>query len=130
MENRAEFNVTVQLDLTVTQEDIDDIMCTALEGGITYWCCKAGVVGKKYLGTYASEQISRGGELKLYDAESDDTWVLTRDKFLNGIKLWAEFGSDPCTAIQGNGTLDCCQIDAEIADAIVQYAVFGSLIFG
>lgn len=22
----------------VTEEDVDDIMCSALEGGITYWC--------------------------------------------------------------------------------------------
>ena len=59
-------------------------MCTALEGGINYWCCKAEVVGE-YLGEYASEQISRGGELKLYDAEEDEVYTLTLDKLLKGI---------------------------------------------
>lgn len=123
------FEVEVKFNLTVTQQDIDDIMCTALEGGITYWCCEAKVIGKHF-GEYASEQISRGGELKLYDAESDDVWTLTRDKLLNGIKLWAEWGGDQCNAIQGNGTLDTSEIDAEIADMIVQYALFGEVVFG
>lgn len=125
----VKFEVEVIFNLTVTQENIDDIMCAALEGGITYWCCKADVVGK-YLGEYASEQISRGGELKLYDAESEDTWMLTRDKLLNGIKLWAEWGGDQCSAIQGNGTLDTSEIDADVADMIVQYALFGGVVFG
>ncbi len=61
-------------------KDIDDIMCAALEGGITYWCSRAEVVGE-YLGEYASEQISKGGELRLYDCESDEVYTLTLDKF-------------------------------------------------
>lgn len=53
----------VKFNVEVTNQDIDDIMCTALEGGITYWCRRAEVVGGKYLGEYAHEQISRGGEV-------------------------------------------------------------------
>ena len=48
----------LELEVVVTQEDIDDIMAGALEGGINYWCGEAEVVGN-YLGEYASEQISR-----------------------------------------------------------------------
>lgn len=29
--------VKVALEIVLTQEDIDDIMCGALEGGINYW---------------------------------------------------------------------------------------------
>ena len=126
-----DFTVKFKMDLTVTVQDIDDIMCAALEGGITYWCCAANVVGD-YLGEYPHEQISRGGELELHDAESDDKWVLTRDMLLSGIKQWAEWGGEPvtCLAICDNGTLDTSEIDAEIADMIVQYAVFGEVVFG
>ena len=123
------FTVEFKMDLLVTEQDIDDIMSTALEGGITYWCCAAKVVGD-YLGRYASEQISRGGTLELFDAESDDKWTLTRDMLLRGIKQWAEFGGDPCLAILGNGTLDTGEIDAEVADMIVQYALFGEVVYG
>ena len=69
MEN---FKVKAELEINVTQEDVDDIVTTALEGGINYWCRKAEVVGD-YLGEYASEQIGRGGMLKLYDSEGDKT---------------------------------------------------------
>jgi len=52
MEN---FKVKAELEINVTQEDIDDIVTTALEGGINYWCGKVEVDGD-YLGEYASEQ--------------------------------------------------------------------------
>ena len=60
--------VTAVFNFVISDEDIDEIMSAALAGGITYWCGRAKVVGE-YLGEYASEQISRGGVLKLYDIE-------------------------------------------------------------
>ena len=38
--------IEVKLDILLTNQDIDDIMCAALEGGINDWCGKAKVVGK------------------------------------------------------------------------------------
>lgn len=63
-EKEKQVTVSVTLEIVLTQEDIDDIMCGALEGGITYWCDEAKVVGD-YLGEYGSEQIARGGKLRL-----------------------------------------------------------------
>lgn len=65
------FTVQPKIDVNLTQQDIDDIMVAALEGGINYWCRKAEAVGG-YLGECASDQISRGGSLILYDAEGSD----------------------------------------------------------
>ena len=121
--------VNVDFAVKVTDQDIDDIMCTALEGGINYWCWKAEVVGD-YLGEYASEQIARGGELKLYDRESDDVYVITQEKLLNGIKLAIEhMYYDEYNWYTAN-ELDCCQIDAMVADVIVQCALFDDVIYG
>lgn len=123
------WEVNVQQTIKVTQQDIDDIMCSALEGGITYWCWKAEVIGD-YLGEYASEQISRGGKLKLYDSEEDEKYWLDRDKLLKGIKMayegnyYADYGW--CDGM----TLDTCQVDAEVADCIVQLALFDDVIYG
>lgn len=64
-EKEKQVTVSVTLEIVLTQEDIDDIMCGALEGGITYWCDEAKVVGD-YLGEYGSEQIARGGKLRLH----------------------------------------------------------------
>lgn len=123
------FEIKIERTINVTQEDIDDIMCSALEGGITYWCYKAKVVGD-YLGEYANEQISRGGTLKLYDQEDGSIYELTLDKLINGIKIAANnnYYSD-YEWIYGN-EIDCCQIDAEVADCIVQCALFGDVIYG
>ena len=65
------FDVRVSMEVKLTQQDVDDIICTALEGGITYWADKAVVVGE-YLGEYASEQISRGGKLRIRTMEPFD----------------------------------------------------------
>lgn len=90
-----EFEVELELKARVATRDIDDIMCAALEGGITGWCRAAKPVGKM-LGEYGHEQIARGGSLMLYDAESSDKWELTLDKFLRRrdypVRLVRRFG--------------------------------------
>lgn len=126
MEN---YNVEINKKYTVTTQDIDDIMVTALEGGINYWCRKAEVVGE-YLGEYASDQISRGGSLILYDAESSDHWELNLEKLLNGIQKAIEDNWFSDYDWYVDGELDCCQIDAEVADTIVQFALFDDIVFG
>lgn len=113
---------TLLVSKKITQQDIDDIMSTALEGGINYWCCKAEVAESQYYGEYASDQISRGGSLILYDAESDEFWRLTLDKLMRGITKAIESG------YVASDNLD--DWDAADADAIVQCGLFGDLVFG
>lgn len=125
---RGNFVLEVSRQIVVTRQDIDDIMCCALEGGINYWCRKAEVVEGIYYGEYASEQISHGGSLRLYDSEEDEVYVLTLDKFLNGISLACRDGY--ADEWFDGEILDCCQIDAEAADIIVQYALFGEVVYG
>ena len=131
--SEKKFEVLVQIRAALTQQDIDDIMVSALEGGINYWCRRVVVQGD-YLGEYASEQISRGGKLAVWldePFEDDKTcYMLDRDKFLAGFKLWVEQGLDEYGAVQKDGTVDCCQIDAACADEIVQLALFGEVMFG
>ena len=95
----------------LTDENITDILTSSLEGGVTSdWCCKVTVVGE-YLGEYASEQVSRGGMLtfSMWDPTEADV-TLTKAVTENGVNT-------------GN-------IDAGRADAIVQYALFGELVYG
>ena len=106
-----------------TQQDIDDLMSMALDGGITYWCRRADVNETQYYGDYASDQISRGGSLTLYDAESDEKWVLTLDKLMHGLFLALadkemHISSDPD------------EWDAADADTIIQFALFDEVVFG
>lgn len=123
------YYINIEKQITITEQDIDDIMCSALDGGITYWCNEAEVVGD-YLGEYASEQISRGGTLKLHDADDYEVYELTLGKLLEGIQKAAdgEYFSD-YNWIDGS-VIDACQVDAEVADAIIQCAIFGDVIYG
>lgn len=124
--NEKKFTIRPQIEVNLTQQDIDDIMVTALEGGINYWCRKAEVLGE-YLGQAASDQISRGGILILHDAESAQSWDLTLGKFLNGVKLYFEHG---CHVQVEDNNIDAGDIDASDADCIIQLAIFEEVVFG
>ena len=119
--------ISVVINFVVSDEDIDDIMSAALDGGVTYWCGRAEVVGE-YLGEYASEQISRGGALKLHDIEGGGIFELTLDKFLVGLRLWIE--NERAFELTSAGRLDVGQIDAAAADTIIQYALFNDIVYG
>ena len=132
--SEKKFEVLVQIRAALTQQDIDDIMVSALEGGINYWCRRVVVQGD-YLGEYASEQISRGGTLKVhvtepFDEQDTEWYELDIEKFIQGFRLWLENGGDCYGAVSGDGKVDCGEIDAGCADAIIQYALFGDLVFG
>jgi hypothetical protein len=119
--------IIVKKTFEFTEQNINDLMVTALEGGINYWCRKAKItkipegVGNNI---YASDLISKDGTLELYDIESTDKWELTLEKFLNGVKYVCE----------RNGYTDADDLmdnyDADTADAIVQYALFNEIVFG
>lgn len=129
-----DFEVHAEITARLTQQDVDDIMVSALEGGINYWCRRVVVQGK-YLGEYASDQISRGGQLAVWleePFEDDKTcYMLDLDKFLAGFKQWLENCYANCDVVDStDGSVDCGQIDATCADEIVQHALFGELVFG
>lgn len=128
-----EQNTRIQalFEVVVTDEDIDDIMVSALEGGVNYWCDKTEVEGK-YLGEYASEQISRGGTLILHDMEDNKKYELTKAKFIQGLKMYLEKPSagDLLEVTDHELHLDAGYADAIVADCIIQYALFADLIYG
>jgi hypothetical protein len=124
MEN---IKILTTIEIELTQEDIDDLMVTILEGGICYWADNASVVGD-YLGEYASEQISRNGTLIIHDMEDDKDLELNLEKLINGIQLYIKNSND--LSFISNGRIDNGEIDAYIADSIAQYALFNEVVYG
>lgn len=122
----------------VTQESIDDILASAFEGGINYWCGEAEVVDE-YLGEYASEQISRGGKVNLSiiddDGEIEDVKTLELDAVLEGIKRricdYEDNGIKRYGISEGSNEEIRFDVDFDSwdADVIVQYAIFGKIVF-
>lgn len=115
----------------VTKEDIDNIICSALEDGINYWCDNVKVIGN-YLGEYVHEQISRGGRLLLHDLEEEQELLLTKEKFLDGLMKYLKKPkySDILKYIDCEFHLDFRYVDAEVADLIIQLALFDDVIYG
>ena len=66
----------IKAEITLTDEQIDNWLCGAFEGGSTYWCRGIKVKNNDYKGTkYASECVSRGGTIIVddeYDADDSD----------------------------------------------------------
>lgn len=114
MTDEKKFEVHAEITVRLTQQDVDDIMVSALEGGICYWSDCVEVVGR-YLSEYASGQISRGGKLKIhvdepFDEANTEWYELEMEKFAQGFRLWLENGGDRYGAVS-NGEVDTCEID-------------------
>jgi hypothetical protein len=105
-------------------------MVTALEGGINYWCASAKPKDGDYKGAeYASDSVSKGATLVLEQFEGEPSVELTKEKLLAGVVKYIEQ--------EGISTEDHEELNDEIsgadaggADCIVQYAVFGELVYG
>lgn len=105
--------ISVELVLNVTKEDIEDVIDTA-GYGIAYWAKTAVVTEDAY---------------KVLDA--DEKWfVLTHEDIKRGIAEHIKYNGyhfleiDDCKLV-----LDTAQIDADDADAIIQYACFGTIVY-
>lgn len=128
MENRDTF--TVELNVEIKQEDIDNIMAMALESGIGYWCKRVTPLGMP-LGEFAKDQISKGGALLLDGPSDGEPHILTKEKLLEGIKMYAEqpHSCEIITSWQGKWCVNSCGINAKICDLIVQYALFDQIVY-
>ncbi len=115
------FTVECVKKIKLSETDIEDIMCDALDC-CSYWCDRAEVVGE-YLGEYASEQIPLGGELTFYEIESDNKTTLNLAKFLHGFKRAVEDG-------YFSGDVDGDDYDGGVADIILQLALFDEVVYG
>ena len=127
--------LTLKLELTVYDSDINDIMDTALQG-ISYWAnaeAKGGLRESKYL----SDVLTAGGIITITSAEEEAEFGpvnLTKAAFLGGLQAWFEQGDNnnalEANPMDGSPTVDAGQIDAGDADVIIQLSVFGEVVYG
>ena len=113
----------VKTTYKVTAGDMDYVLVGAFEGGSNYWIEKVSVVDDDYKGgEYASDVIGLGGELLIHVSDGD-TIKLTQAKLLNGFQLYVDGGGK-------NFPFDLTSPDAITYDMILQYALFGEVIYG
>lgn len=119
---------TVEVPLSLTENDIENIMVTAIEGGIGYWACLNNV-GKDWdkkpkgepVSTWATKLLLEGKTLRFVDEEEAKEVYLTLDSLVEGYRL--NYIKRPWDNSIENG-------DVTTADCIVQFAVFGEVLYG
>ena len=109
--------------IIVSDEDINNVLVGAFEGGSNYWLEKVIVKDNDYKGgEYASDVIGRGGELILRTTEGEKN-LLTEAKMIDGFQKYLDNNGK-------NYPFDNGQPDAYTYDNILQYALFGELVYG
>lgn len=123
---------------TIPLERVRDLITTAMEGGIGYWCSAEPVWPKgKTREDFPSCRTNdwywhidlpllgeTGAYVRLRDNESEDTWVFDRAAVQRGLEVmqakyprhWADFIGE--------------NDDATTGDVFVQCAVLGEIVFG
>jgi hypothetical protein len=128
---------TITIDFDIHDNEIKDIIITALEGGIGYWGCLFNE-GKEFddfykdrkeisTSEFVADLILNEKSVILYDTELDfnkgEKWELNLTKLLNGIKLYIINNKQINLPLTDN-------LDSNMADSIIQYALFDKLIYG
>tara|TARA_R110000824_G_C15188100_1_gene674450 strand:+ start:936 stop:1346 length:411 start_codon:yes stop_codon:yes gene_type:complete len=121
----------IEVLLEVTDYDLDCILSGAFEGGSNYWCDNVQVVNNDYKGAeFASEAISKGAEIDIFLNEINydgtrDKYRLTKEKLLEGCKHYIAGTKDT-----KRRAWDPDAMDAWDYDMILQYAIFGEVVYG
>ena len=132
-------NYNILVSRTINEIELFHIITTAFEGGINHWAClnnsheffkQEQEVHKDYsiVGIILNLLVNNKF-IELFDTESEygyddvrtDKFILTIEKMIEGIKKFLnEYGFD--TDLELLDSIDC--------DIIIQYALFGEVVYG
>lgn len=136
-ERKMEHTFKIEKELKITTENIVDCVLSCEAGGFDYWgelCSdeKDYEAARQRLAErekadmkpchedVLAEILESGGKLTVYDREDDKDHELTLEKLLNGWKKYAE----------DHNADDFDEYDGISADCIMQYVIFGDVIYG
>lgn len=124
--DRVVGSVRVESVWDLTEQDISDLLVTAFEGGINYWCVGIDVPRFPDGANAASDVPGLGGVIYLVDGGDGERYPLDLHGLLQGVRLYCNLNEvNPATLFGMHG-----DYDANDADQIVQLALFGSVVYG
>ena len=114
--------------MTLTQEMVGDILCTAFEGGITYWAESQEPSEWPDGAEWSHETLPRGATIKItlhepHDEADTKSYTLTLPAFEQGIRRAAQHMGESIERFYENH-------DAVGADIAVQFALFDEIVYG
>lgn len=125
----------IKVVLKLEREYFETLFVSAFEGGVNYWCdfvepfTEEGMntplsSAKKPLSIKLFEHVmDKDGYLMLGSEEDGEFGKLSKKTLTKGIKRYIK--NNP-----GHDITDPGNVDADVADAIMQYAVFGDVVYG
>ncbi len=142
------------IQVKITKEDVLGIICSAVNGGVGYWAAVSAddndySEAKKHLVEQGvnlkdicfeevfAQILFDGKSLEITDIENGKIYLLSLEKLFIGLRKAIEEGYYShynWFVPEGDGfgewQLNCCQVDAAVADIIVQFSLFGEVLFG
>ncbi len=117
------------IEIAVTDEQIDNFLCGAFEGGSNYWCGSIKVKDNDYKGTdYASECVSKGGIIEVHRlgiASEFEPITISKKDIIRGLELMSINGYK-----KSLNRLLFGDYDSDDCDNLFQMACFKEVIYG
>ena len=120
--------------LEISDELIEDILCTAFEGGITYWADNISCEDNKHMskvGGWKHEYLTRTKKkdavMYIHELETGEKYPITKKLIIDALQKMddPEYGWTKALDRILNE-----QYDADDADIVVQTACFGEVVYG
>ena len=114
----------VKTEFEVTNQMVDDLLCTAFEGGSNYWCDKVTAVDWPEGAEWASDVLTRGGELIIYHEGLEESNTIGPDDIQPALQKMADDYPKHFTDLIND------YADADTADVFLQCITLGEIVYG
>ena len=118
----------------ISDELIEDILCTAFEGGITYWADNVSCEDNKdmkdvggWKHEYLTKTKKKDAVMYIHDISDEQKHPITKKSIIDALQKMGEPKYKYTKAL--NRILNE-QYDADDADIVVQTACFGEVVYG
>ena len=120
--------------IEISDELIEYILCSAFEGGITYWAenisCKDNKDMKK-VGGYKSEYLTKTKKkdavIYIHESETGEKYPITKKSIIDALQ---KMDTPEYKYTKALGRILDETYDADDADIVVQTACFGQVVYG
>lgn len=116
----------IMIPFEITKEFVSDVLCTALSfGGSSYWIAEIRNLSDNPKSELFSESVAEGDTIEIMDNEDNKKYKLDFNTFAVGYIRYVTY----CLQNGKQVFSDPCDIDAEVADTILQFALFDNIVF-
>ena len=120
--------------IEISDELIESILCSAFEGGITYWAdnvsCHDNKDMKKVGGwkhEYLTKTKKKDAVMYIHESETGEKYPITKKSIIDALQ---KMDTPEYKYTKALGRILDCTYDAWDADIVVQTACFGEVVYG